>query len=386
MLKYLLVFVSLISHSLLTFRPMSKRTIDFGGNVCLQIEYDGNTNFISYVKPCPTGKYCHSTESSGNYLSTCETYTEIIKTLGETCESDIECDIGLYCDSVDGTKKCTLTSTNTYLKTDSVSGDKIYYCLSDKTAFYTSGSTPSCDTLPSGVSSSKYSSTKDSTTYTIPPGPYQVAGTITFKDRTTGDYESSSVDISDIGIVDTGRFVEDERACKSGFALPFYVSGSSGTLTRPDGVSSTNTFKLCVDVKEVEEDSNNCRIKYSLSDGVEKIYYLSKMNSYFTSTISSFCNNLLTKLEMFKNYIEKLEPIKAECKSKNYYEEPFTCRNDELRKWWYFYYHPNEYMLYKDQTEVEDYLLQAKYKTYTANKGGFLFMNYLLCLLILLFL
>lgn len=381
MFKYLLLFLCLISPLLLTYRPMSKKTIDFGGNICYQKEYNGAVS-IEYVRPCSSGKYCHLTDSSGNYLGTCETYTQIIKTLGENCESNIECDSGLVCNTVDGTNQCTLNNLEFYRKTDSVSPDTLYYCLSGKTAFSTDGTTYSCDTLPTGVSSSKYYSTKDSTDYTIPPGPYQVTGAITFKDRTSGDYEISSVDISDIGSVDTGKFVENERACKSGFALPFYVSGNSGTLTQPDGVSSTNTFNLCVDVKEVEEDSNKCRIKYSLSDGVEKIYYLSKMSSSFTD-ISDVCDNLLTKLEMFKNYIAKLEPIKAECKSKNYYEEPFTCRNDELRKWWYFYYNPDEYMLYKDQTEVEDFLLQSEYKTYNANKGAFLSMNYLFSLLIL---
>lgn len=385
MFKYLLVFLCLISSSLLTYRPMSRKTIDFGGNVCYQKEYNGVIP-IEYVRPCSAGKYCHSTDSSGNDLGTCETYTQIIKTLGETCESNIECDNGLVCNTVDGEKQCTLTSTTPYSKHDSIRNtDIFYYCLSGKIAYSTDVSSISCNTLPSDVSNNKYlyikESTGSSTTYKIPPGPYQVKGKISFKE-TSGIYSSSSIDISDIGSVDAGNFVEDERACKSGFTLKFYVNGNNPVLPKfGDTLDSRNIFKLCVNVKEVELDSLGCKIKYTISNEDEKIYYLSQM-----SESSSICSNLMTKLEMFKNYIEKLEPIKAECKSKNYYEEPFTCRNDELRKWWYFFYNPDKYMLYKDQTEVVEYLLQSQYKTYNANKGSFLNMNYLFSLLILLFL
>ena len=67
MIKNILIFVSVISVSLSVFRPMKSRTIDFGDNVCHYKEYNiysssGPTfSSIEYVKPCPSGKYCHET-------------------------------------------------------------------------------------------------------------------------------------------------------------------------------------------------------------------------------------------------------------------------------------------------------------------------------------
>jgi hypothetical protein len=43
-----------------------------------------------------------------------------------------------------------------------------------------------------------------------------------------------------------------------------------------------------------------------------------------------------------------------------------TCRDDELRKWYYFYDNPGEYILYQNEPQIMEYLIQQDYKDYKA--------------------
>ena len=62
-----------------------------------------------------------------------------------------------------------------------------------------------------------------------------------------------------------------------------------------------------------------------------------------------------------------------------------TCKNDELRKWWYFYNNPDKYMIYKDQIEVVNYLVQKAFPGFvTVDNSGFLSFKYIFYLLFLL--
>ena len=47
----------------------------------------------------------------------------------------------------------------------------------------------------------------------------------------------------------------------------------------------------------------------------------------------------------------------------------YLCGKDELIKWWYLYENPRNYLLYKDQTEVLDCLIQGRYSSYTPETG-----------------
>lgn len=47
---------------------------------------------------------------------------------------------------------------------------------------------------------------------------------------------------------------------------------------------------------------------------------------------------------MFENYMGNLNI--EQYKQDYAYSEPFTCKNDEVRKWLYFYNNPNDYLLY----------------------------------------
>ena len=52
---------------------------------------------FQYVKPCPQNKVCNDIESSNHHLSFCQEYFSTIKTLGDSCQYDIECATNLQC-------------------------------------------------------------------------------------------------------------------------------------------------------------------------------------------------------------------------------------------------------------------------------------------------
>ena len=96
-------------------------------------------------------------------------------------------------------------------------------------------------------------------------------------------------------------------------------------------------------------------------DKVDNFLY----NSYGSK--NAFCNSFKfrkAELDLFKQYIDKVNELGDECKKNKYYDEPFTCRNDELRKLNYFYNNVEEYLLYKNEDEITEYLLQNEYPSY----------------------
>ena len=378
---------------------MTKKTMDFGDNVCHYTSYDSaNTRFIEYVKPCPEGQYCYRTETSetlsySSYydIRTCEITSEKRKAFGATCETDFECDYQFECSN----QQCVIRSTSTYTVTDSLSELQVYYCPSSKYPISTSTTPPTsiyCNSMPSNTQESNYAGKYfvtikiDGVDRTFYAGgkPYQVPGKLYFKeDETDGDYYIDSIDYSDIGTVEDGNFVASELACKSGFALYFF---GNGKLTKTSGVTGdANMYLYCV---TFEEYISSYKVVYSISGGTPKVYntdIISREGTIATGSSLRFSSNLKTKLEMFKNYREKLDHIK--CRDEFDYSEPYTCKNDELRKWWYFYHYPNEYLLYKDEKLVMSYLVKEKFTEYATDlkeSSGFLALKYIFYLLILL--
>lgn len=394
MLKYIIIFAYLFSSSLSTYRAMSKKSIDFGNDICFYRETDDPNDYLYYVKPCPDGQYCSYLESSDYYLSKCQTYSQLKTTLNGNCQTDFEC--GNYFNSDSGTniglectgsseKHCTVKSSNTYIIKDSASNEKKYFCHPDEAAISISspvsfGCTPITSTQKSQYGDKyRFTFTDDSDgssyIYYIAPGLYKVPGKINFKTKqNNADYIIDYIETSYIGSQPVETFVEDGMACETGFALNFY---GNGQLVEPTDSSPSHTTHLyCVNVKEV--DSVNGFIKYTLKDDVEKIYNCNKGSSISCSA------TLMTKLEMFKNYKEKLDSIRSECETSNY-DEPFTCGNNELRKWWYFYNNPDKYILYKDEKEIIDFLVQVAYPGYTPeNNSRFLNIKYFFYLLLLI--
>lgn len=381
MIKSILISLLLVSPSISVYRPMSKSEIDFGKDVCHYTRIQDNQN-IEYVKPCKKGKVCkiHQFYSTNNdykiytcqnkYLSDDEELK--IKTLGEKCSYDEECDSGLNC--LSGT--CTLEKNDQCYKdqycpsglvplisgSNCICKESSLYQNTDKCAFYNGTSY-----IPSS--------------YKFKPAYGTVCGKVSFQDITASvtnptngqsyDYTFKvlkDISTAKIGSLEEGTYVYDVRACKSGFGIKYYPDNN---LEEPDNhYTSAHQYYRCVKVKEINMIGDSCVIKYSL-DNTENILNMNKIST------SSQCTYLKTKLEMFEEYLND----KSKCDNEINYDEPFTCGDDKLRKYWYFYLNPSYYDLYKDKTQVIDYLLQDYY-----NSLSYLIINlkHLIILLILL--
>ena len=347
-------------------------------------------NGITYVKPCEEGKYCKSTNFD-TYLCTDISNQTQLKSYGDTCNSDFECEDGLLCKS-----KCLIDPT---LSTDCVSGKEAYrsksgwdcvetkykdYCYyKDLTLTDTAGT--------NWVGTTKLGYSKD---------PFKVCGKMNVKKKNIpneGDvYEVESIEKSYIGSVKDDEFVYDEKACESGYALYFY---GDGKLNDPcsDSYSNHYMFKKCVTPKKIDESSrvitygddlvynvnqDKLRGRKTITDDSLSFYYSSISNNY------NLCpENLLKKLEFFKRYTQVFTKEKQdECAKNKYYDEQYTCKDDELRKWYGAYSNPEVYILYYDEegdnNDVIKFLLQNQYQSYQSSI--FLSIKYMIYLLFLL--
>ena len=140
MLKYIIIFAYLFSSSLSTYRVMSKKSIDFGNDICLYQETDDSNDYLYYVKPCPDGQYCSNFEPRDYMLSKCQTYSQLKTTLNGNCQTDFECGNDYNSGTFDlectgsNEKHCTVKSSSIYTIEDIVSNEKKYFCHPDKVA------------------------------------------------------------------------------------------------------------------------------------------------------------------------------------------------------------------------------------------------------------
>ena len=74
--------------------------------------------------------YCNQVESGDHKICVCKQYFKTVKTLGDSCISDIECDSGLKCSTSASSSICTIDSTTkiAYSVSDAVSNDEYHYC------------------------------------------------------------------------------------------------------------------------------------------------------------------------------------------------------------------------------------------------------------------
>ena len=378
-------FICILSLSFSYYLPMKRKSIDFGADVCRFDDTIHDTHY-NYVKGCEKGKYCASLESTYN-IHKCQPYTPIIKMLGENCKNDFECDSSLKCIS----EKCSMENDYPYNKND------IDFCPSGQILQIIDDEGRNSGKCISATNIDKcYIRTKEGTNEkinTYAPDYFKICGKISYeKDDTAKLYIKTSTDMNYYGEVNDGEFVEDEKACKSGYALYFY---GNKELTKPFTDSeatahSNDMFKLCVTVKEVEfipgddESStppppDSCIIKYTKGTETEYIYDPSHAGQNIA------CDEfLLTKLELFQKLVERMNSIRDQCVSQRHYDAPFLCDDNELKKLQYFYDNPKDYLLYQNENQVVDYLVQSKYKTYEAQdlSKGFLNLNYFILLLL----
>lgn len=361
MSKLFLVLFCLFSIIISSYLPMKKKDIGYDDNVCYY-EYSS----ISYVKPCDDGKYCNIFT---DYLGICQDIPPTFTLLGHgsQCNSNEECQPGLYCS---GTCKLSSVSTcdNKYSPLKRASGWK---CINTDYKDY-------CEYYDTTTSISSQSSEY-----------FQVCGIMDFKTTSQGTngedgytYDIKSIKSSYIGVEDEGKFVSDALACKSGYAIPHYYTTNGGSHSDPYKGSVYTGYNqkqlMCVKVEDYEYkyDYNagnaNCLVKY---DG-DKIYKPNQCEKY-----------LLTKLELFKKYIELFtEDKQKECAKEENYNEPRTCNDNEIRKWYFLYENPEYYIEYYDKdlkyNDVLIHLIQQEYPSYQIS--SFLNINFIIYLLFFL--
>jgi len=359
MLKEILLAISLISLSSsdtvtpVTYAPWHLRNFDYSiSDIC---SYSYNT--FKYVKPCQANYMCQSVGGDSHGIETCRQMYKTVKIYGEACSGDIECDSGLECK---GSICVNLNDGSIYDIDDRISDDHVYKCNSNRRPSFYSGTSPECTLSTDSffTSMDNFCMKSDGTTQKeIPPTFNKVCGKNSFP--SSGNYISQT-SMDTIGSLDDGTFVTDERACISGFALYLY---RTKTLVKPGNTEDQNMYKVCVTLKEIASDNGGNKVfKYSIGTGTtDYVYDVAKLPS---GTDYPRDSHLMTKLELFKEFVNKAKGVACK-ENEGYDDEQFTCKDNELRRLWYFYHNVEEYLLYKNEDAIVDYLIQQKYPEYS---------------------
>ena len=393
-MKYIIVFIYFFSCFLLTtsstpqydlyYRPMTKRTVNFGNDVCYYEDNAADFPFYAYVKPCEEGKKCVAldTSSSSKYsefnIHICQEYNfEVYDNEGTTCEtknrfSGLDC-TGYSCDS---DEKCYNTCPK-----DKVS----YYDINDhKTKC--ADNPGYCQEVEFNDSDGEVKSQKD---YFSKDGNQQcIQIELTETKKKISKYQVKKKKYASIASIDDGNYIEEYNSsipppvpiylyCKSGYALYFY---GDGKLKNPNNDADFGDrepmFLRCVTI--LGKDSNNI-IKYKIGEnGDEKYYNPLKLSGY---SLDGNDDYLMLRLGFFKNYKERLDKVGC--------SDTGDCEDNDLIKWRFFYNYPEYYYLYQNEPQVLEFFLQKynpKYKAkYTSPDGSSLLnIKYLTLLSLLL--
>ena len=361
MMRNTFIFVSLLSYSFLMYFPLDKN--EFGLNNDDLCYYKEGNNKI-YVKACREGYFCSLDKAQENGI--CLEYKPNIKRYKEKCNQDSDCYSGLKCDE----NVCVLEGNQTpYEHKDEVSGKKYYYCPNN-TILNDQNNCISIINNDAMKDKCYLDSDKKGLSYDYL--------------KVCGEYNEDQklASISDFEKVDDGKIVGDVLACKSGFALLLNKDPQTGKY-----------FQVCATAKYAEKDNNGkCIIRYNIGDK-EFFYMESDANNDYKNNNFPECDFIMTKIELLKEYLNIYKKLYTHCTNGQFYNEPFTCENDELRKSWYYYNHPKDYLLYKDDEEIIDFLIQKYYPTHKSNEteqennkdssSGFLNNKYFLILFLL---
>ena len=365
MYKYILILLFLfspcVSQSTPTYAPMSARTFDLDvEDIC---SYQKSTNDLKYVEPCEKDYACEETLFSAHISGTigiCRKNNQAETPFGSACEANTDCNSD-YTDLICQNKICVIDENKDAILIDST------YCCPNNKLF------PLHDTANNKFICTKIEGNEDKKSLCLSksgtssekiayPDYMKVCGEIELDAENNNDFKKAS--INSIGSVSDGKFVFEEMACKSGFALKFYSDGKTKDTT------ATDIYLKCVEYNGIEyKKVGTCKIKYIL-DKKNYYYDADKVDLALLDNIaqrSEFCDKFKfmdTKLDLFKQYVNKVTQLGNECSNIKYYDEPYTCKNDELRKLYYFYNNIEEYLLYKNEDEITEYLLQQAYPSY----------------------
>ena len=373
MIKHFIIYSSLATLILSSYLPMSQKKHNFGSNICRY--YDGEDK-IDYVRPCDTDQYCQATETnslranSRNYLYTCQKYIEIpenpsdpLKDLNEACEDRNDCVKGLTCMTSGTTKKCGKECPHIGQTLYKI--DDYYQCryVDNKCRYTKDGVLIPYDTRNCKVCGKIYSTKK--------------------KDGNNKEYEVlDSADEVDRYSQPDGTFVIDPEACQSRTALYFYLDGKIKNEIDYPHCNENELYYRCVSIKAFDYDRK--RLNYTVGNDKVYIYDIIEVQDDSKNKLTifnSYCNQYnMTRIELWNNnkeeYIKKLA-----CPDENNFD-------DNFKRKLYYLEHPEQYLLYKDQTEVIEYLIQNEYPGIVPIKttAGYLSSKYIILSLILLFL
>ena len=375
-MKYIIAFICLFSCFLLittatandfNYRPMSKRTVNFGDDVCYYEDLATDFAYYAYVKPCEEGKRCVALAQgfSDFNIHFCKEYiSEVYDNEGATCEtksrfSGLDC-TGYLCNS---DSKCYYTcplNQVSYIDNDGSTKciDNPGYCLEVEFDGTTGIGTTS-------KSYTSYDITKNCVK--IEPVETKLKSSI---------YQIKKKSYASIASIVDGEYIErnnpsdpseaNQLYCQSGYALYFF---GNGKLENPntDNIGRYNEpmFLRCVTI--LGKDSKGI-IKYKIGEnGEEKYYNPSQLSGYYLNYNDEY---LMLRLGFFKNYKERLDKVGC--------TDTGDCEDNELIKWKFFYDNPEYYYLYQNEPQVLEFLIQrydSKYKAKHTSPDGSSLLN-----------
>lgn len=328
-----------------TYMPMTKSPVKYGEEICRFTDIKDN-HYVNYVKPCQEGKICKSISttltgsSSSNYLYACKTLDDVYDNSEQTCETtDNNFNLGNGID-------CTGKSCR-----DNICGGK--YCPEGQVRDLTKSSFTCVNDDGICIEHKSYS---DSTlTINHDAGKNKKCVEIELEANSQGKrYMPMRTRSNYIASVEDGKYIEYiyyMNYCKSGFALYFYGNNKLA-IPDKDDQTSEDIYARCVTI--LGRDSNGI-IKYTINNGDPHYYDDSKLPSGYSLGFNN--ENLMLKLELFNDYKKRMDELG--CRATG-------CKDDdELKKLIYFYYHPEEYLLYKDEPQVVEYLIKENGNAYS---------------------
>lgn len=349
------------------YLPMDHES-KYGEDVCAYTD-DG----VRYVKPCKKGQYCVDDVTNNNYLSDtsmleiCQDIPKVTVLYNPNegkCTTSFECESGLTC--IGG--KCEKDCPDGFFSMGYYGN---YNCKEN-----TEKGTGFCESKTISTTAANPITQKYSY-----PEIYKRCGKLTIAEdpRTghSGEYYIQLNEYDYIGTVEDGGYVNDEKLCESGFALDFYYDGKS------EDSNGNIMYKRCITPLSISKiNTGDCTISYKIKDG-DVLNYNSEQSS---SSSSSLCSESFIKIksEMFRKYSQTIkEDERKTCGDLDGINK-YTCENNELIKLWFFYKHPQDYIVYNEReklSKVLDYKIQKEYPNYSFSQYlniKFLFLLYLL--------
>ena len=379
--KSILVFIYLFSSSLSDiYKPMTKRTKDFGEDVC---RFTDSSENIIYVKPCREGKKCESLGTSYYNIYSCLDIGSEYSNLDQNCVTENNYDSSsIFGNGIDCTRlscvndKCGGTVT--------VTGQ----CTENQ---YRSSDSHSCVSADPGICEDN-SDPSNPITYTYEVNVNKECVQLELQSNDGNKtFSIKKIKYNYIASIEDGEFINDNNPgnimyCKNGYALYFY---GNKQLKNPDTINPT-THKMYLRCVSILGKDKNGIIKYKIGNGDEKYYDPIKLpinpSTSQRYSLNDDDNYLMTRIEIFNYFKKRVDQLN--CRATGCGDD------DEIIKWLYFYNNPEEYVLYKNEPQIIEYLIKERFRQYnykvyhtsSTESSSILNIKYLIAILSLLLL